>query len=188
MQSTQQLILYTLWFQNCTSFWALSQLKQSSLPAWTLKMHFSASSWPHIANPSLPSNGRILVLEKRNNWLALNFYKPSKMFPLPFGLPWHLTWRLSQPPSMAVHSFSTLLTFCWLGHLRRIVWKELTSFSPFCGRLDIRFPKRKLKFARILSHTSGFTHNKDNVDLALRGYRPSVLLQPPRPMNRLENF
>jgi hypothetical protein len=27
-------------------------------------MHFSASTWPHGANPSLPSNGKILALEK----------------------------------------------------------------------------------------------------------------------------
>jgi hypothetical protein len=34
-------------------------------------MHFSASVWPHRANPSLPSNGKVLVLERRNNWLGL---------------------------------------------------------------------------------------------------------------------
>jgi hypothetical protein len=64
MQSTQLLLLYTLWSQTCTCFWALSQLRQSSLPSWTLRTHFSASTWSHRANPSLPSNGKVLVLER----------------------------------------------------------------------------------------------------------------------------
>jgi hypothetical protein len=42
-----------------------------------------------------------------------------------------------------------LRTFCWLDQFRRIVQKELTSFSPFCGKQDIRFPERRLGFARI---------------------------------------
>jgi hypothetical protein len=58
------------------------------------------------------------------------------------------------------------MTFYWLDQLRRIVWKELTSFSPFCGRQDIRFPKRKLRCARILSNTLGFICHKDNIDWA----------------------
>jgi hypothetical protein len=70
----------------------------------------------------------------------------------------------------------------------RIVWKEFASFSPFCGRQDIRFTERNLRFARILSNTSGFTCHKDNIDWALRGNRLSVPFQPPRPINRLENF
>jgi hypothetical protein len=72
--------------------------------------------------------------------------------------------------------------------LRRSVWEEFTSFSPFCGRKDIRFPERKLRFARILSNTSGFTCHKDNEDWALRRNRLSTPFQPPRPINRLENF
>jgi hypothetical protein len=55
------------------------------------------------------------------------------------------------------------MTFCWLDQLRRIIWKELDSLSPFCGRQDIRFLERKLRFARILSNTSDFTCHKDNV-------------------------
>jgi hypothetical protein len=55
-------------------------------------------------------------------------------------------------------------------------------------RQDIKFPKRKLRFARILSNTSVFTCHKNNVDWALRGNRPSVALWPPRPIDRLENF
>jgi hypothetical protein len=70
----------------------------------------------------------------------------------------------------------------------RIVWKELTSFSPFCGRQDIRFPERKLRFSRILSNTSGFTCHKNNIDWVLRENRPSGPFQPPRSINRLENF
>jgi hypothetical protein len=30
-------------------------------------------------------------------------------------------------------------------------------FSPFCGRQEIRFPKRKPRFVRILSNTLCFT-------------------------------
>jgi hypothetical protein len=67
-------------------------------------------------------------------------YKSS---PLSLGIPWHPTQRLSQLTSMAAHSSSTKMTFSWLDQLRRIVWKELTSFSPFCGREDIRLPKRR---------------------------------------------
>jgi hypothetical protein len=33
------------------------------------------------------------------------------------------------------------------------------------------FPERKLRFAKILSNTSGFTCHKDNIDWALRGNR-----------------
>jgi hypothetical protein len=55
------------------------------------------------------------------------------------------------------------MNFCWLDQLRRIVWKELASFFPFCGRQDIRFPEKELRFARILSITSDFTCHKDNV-------------------------
>jgi hypothetical protein len=73
---------------------------------------------------------------------------------------------------------------CWLDQLRRIVWKELASFSPFCGRQDIRFPERKLRFARILSNTSGFPCHKDNIDWVLRGNRPSVPFWSPRPIDR----
>jgi hypothetical protein len=80
------------------------------------------------------------------------------------------------------------MTFCWLDQLRRIVWKELATFSPFCGRQDTRFPKRKFRFARILSNTSGFTSHKDNIDWALRGNRLSIPCQPPRSIDRLENF
>jgi hypothetical protein len=58
----------------------------------------------------------------------------------------------------------------------------------FYGRQDIWFPKRKLRFARTLSNTSGFTCHKDNLDWALRGNRSSVPFQPPRPIDRLENF
>jgi hypothetical protein len=75
------------------------------------------------------------------------------------------------------------MTFCWLDQLRRIVWKELASFSPFCGRQDIRFPERKLRFGRILSNTSGFTCQKDNIDWVLRGNRPTAPFQTPRPIN-----
>jgi hypothetical protein len=89
---------------------------------------------------------------------------------------------------MAAHSSSVLITFCWLDQLQKILWKELASFFPFCGRQDIRFPKRKLRFAKILSMTSGFTFHKDNVDWALRGNSPPVLFQPPKPIDRLENF
>jgi hypothetical protein len=56
--------------------------------------------------------------------------------------------------------------------------EELASFSPFCGRQEIRFPKRRLRFARILSNTSGFTCHKDNVDWALRGNRLSAHSDP----------
>jgi hypothetical protein len=80
------------------------------------------------------------------------------------------------------------MTFCWLDELRRIVWKELASFSPFCGRKDKKFPERKPRFAKILSNTLGFTCHKDNVDWALRGNRLSVPFCPPRSVNRLENF
>jgi hypothetical protein len=59
---------------------------------------------------------------------------------------------------------------------------------PFCERQDIRFPKRKPRFARILSNTSGFTCHKDNIDWALREHRLSLPFHPPRPINRLENF
>jgi hypothetical protein len=79
------------------------------------------------------------------------------------------------------------MSFCWLDQLRRIVWKELTSFSPFCGRQDIRFPERKLRVVRILSNTSGFTCYMDNVDWALRGDRPALPYWP-TPIDRLENF
>jgi hypothetical protein len=41
---------------------------------------------------------------------------------------------------------------------------EGTHFSPFCVRQDIRFPKRKLRFARILPNTLGFTCHKDSLD------------------------
>jgi hypothetical protein len=59
------------------------------------------------------------------------------------------------------------MTFCCLDQLRRIVWKELASFSPFCGRQEIRFSKRKLRFARILiSQYLGFHLSQDNVDWA----------------------
>jgi hypothetical protein len=74
------------------------------------------------------------------------------------------------------------------GPLRRIVWKELAPFSPFCGRQDLRVPKRKLRFAGILSNTLGFTCHKDNIDWALRGNRLFAPCQPPRPINKLENF
>jgi hypothetical protein len=79
------------------------------------------------------------------------------------------------------------MTFCWLDELRRIIWKELAFFSSFCGSQDVRVPKRKPKFARILSHTSGFTCHKDYTDWALRQKRPSIPFVPPRPINRLEN-
>jgi hypothetical protein len=36
-------------------------------------------------------------------------------------------------------------------------------FSPFCERQDIKFPEGKLRFARILSNTSGFTCHKGNI-------------------------
>jgi hypothetical protein len=88
---------------------------------------------------------------------------------------------------MAAHSSRMWMTFCWLDQLRRILWKEFASFSPFCERQDIRLPERKLRFARILSNTLGFTCHKDNVDWALRGNKLSVPFQP-RPVNRLENF
>jgi hypothetical protein len=77
---------------------------------------------------------------------------------------------------------------CWLGQLRRNVWKKLASFSPFCEREVMRFPKRKLRFSRILSNTSGFTCHKDNVDWALRRNKLSIPFCPPRLINRLENF
>jgi hypothetical protein len=80
------------------------------------------------------------------------------------------------------------MTFCWLDQLRRVVWKELTFFSPFCGRPTIRFLKRKLRFARILSNTSAFTYHEDNVDSALRENRLSVPFWPPRHIDGLENF
>jgi hypothetical protein len=66
------------------------------------------------------------------------------------------------------------MTFCWLDQLRRIVWKKLTSFSPFYGRQSLRFPERKPRFGRVLSNTLGFACHKDNVDWALRGNRLSV--------------
>jgi hypothetical protein len=37
------------------------------LPAWTLRTHFLASTWPHRVNPSLSSTGKVLVLERRDN-------------------------------------------------------------------------------------------------------------------------
>jgi hypothetical protein len=80
------------------------------------------------------------------------------------------------------------MTFCWLDQLRRIVWKELASFSPLCGRQDIVSPERKLRFARILSNTSDFTCHKNSVGWTLRGNRLSVPFWPPRPVNRLEDF
>jgi hypothetical protein len=80
------------------------------------------------------------------------------------------------------------MAFCWLDQLRRIVWKELASFAPFCGRQDIKFPERKLRFSRILSNNLGFTCHKNNVDWALSRNRLSVPFWPPRPTNRLENF
>jgi hypothetical protein len=43
------------------------------------------------------------------------------------------------------------------GPTQEAYMEEFTSFSPFYGRQDIRFPKRKLKFARMPSNTSGFT-------------------------------
>jgi hypothetical protein len=89
---------------------------------------------------------------------------------------------------MAANSSITHMTFGWLDQLRRIVWKELTSFSPFCGRQDIRSPERNLRFARILSNTLGFTYHKENVNWTLRGDGPSVPYQPLRPINRLEDF
>jgi hypothetical protein len=64
------------------------------------------------------------------------------------------------------------MTFYWLDQLRRIVWKELTSFSPFYGGQDKRFPRRKPNFA--MTHTLGFTHHKDNIEWALRGNRLSL--------------
>jgi hypothetical protein len=42
------------------------------------------------------------------------------------------------------------------------------------GMQDIRFPERKLRFARILSNISGFTCHKDNVDWVLRINRSSA--------------
>jgi hypothetical protein len=78
------------------------------------------------------------------------------------------------------------MTFCWLDQLRRIIWKELDSLSPFCGRQDIRFLERKLRFARILSNTSDFTCHKDNVYWTLRENKVSILT--PKPVNKLENF
>jgi hypothetical protein len=80
------------------------------------------------------------------------------------------------------------MTFFWLDQLRRIVWMELASFSPFCGRQDVRFPERMLRFARILSNTLGFTCHKDNIYWALRGNNLSVPFWPPRPIDRSENF
>jgi hypothetical protein len=74
------------------------------------------------------------------------------------------------------------------GQLRKIVWKELISFSPFCGRQDIKFPKRKLRFARILSNTSGFTCHKDNVDWALRGNRSFLPFWPPKMCRHIRQF
>jgi hypothetical protein len=60
--------------------------------------------------------------------------------------------------------------------------------SPFCGRQDIRFPERKPRFVKILSNTSGFTCHKDNIHWALRGNRLFFPFQPPRSIDRLENF
>jgi hypothetical protein len=80
------------------------------------------------------------------------------------------------------------MTFCCLGQLRRIVWIELASFPSFCGKQDIRFPKRKLRFVRVLSNTLDFICHKDNVDWTLRGKRLSVPYQPQRLVDRLENF
>jgi hypothetical protein len=51
VQSTQKLSLYILWSQTHTHFWALSQLKQSSLPAWTLRTHFL-----HLPGPTEPTH------------------------------------------------------------------------------------------------------------------------------------
>jgi hypothetical protein len=73
MQSTQQLLLYTLWSQTHTCFWALFQLRQNCLPAWTSRTHFSASTWPHRANPSLPSNGNVLKGQLTWTWLPQDF-------------------------------------------------------------------------------------------------------------------
>jgi hypothetical protein len=58
----------------------------------------------------------------------------------------------------------------------------------FSRRQDIRFPKTKPRFTRILSNTLGFPYHKDNVDWPLRGNKPSVPFQLPRPTDRLENF
>jgi hypothetical protein len=44
----------------------------------------SISTWSHRASPSLPSNGKVLVLEKRDNQLGLGCHKASKT-PTIFG-------------------------------------------------------------------------------------------------------
>jgi hypothetical protein len=111
-----------------------------------------------------------------------------KNSPTIFGTAWESNLKVSHPASIAAHSSSIYMTFCWLDQHRRLVWKELTSFSPFCGRQNIRFAERRLIFARILSNTSGFTCHKDNVDWGPRGNRLSAPFQPPRPIDRLENF
>jgi hypothetical protein len=80
------------------------------------------------------------------------------------------------------------MSFCWLAQLRRIVWKELTSFSPFCRRQNIRFPETKLRFARILSNTLGFTCHKDNADWALRGNRSSATFRSPKTCQQMTKF
>jgi hypothetical protein len=73
------------------------------------------------------------------------------------------------------------MTFCWLDLLRRIVWKELTSYSPFCERQAIRLSKRKLRFVRILSNALGFSCHKDNVDWVLGGNRHLFYSSPQDP-------
>jgi hypothetical protein len=50
-----------------------------------------------------------------------------------------------------------------------------------CGRQDIRFPERRLRFARILSNTLGFISHMYNIDWALRGNRSFVPFQPQDP-------
>jgi hypothetical protein len=67
----------------------------------------------------------------------------------------------------------------------RIVWKELASFSPFCGRQDLRFMERRIRFNRILSNTSGFTCHKDNC----LGRKQAVYsIQTPKTCQQIKEF
>jgi hypothetical protein len=73
---------------NHTRFWALSQLRQSTLPAWTLRMHFSASAWPtgptHLCLPM----GKFLYWRKGTIDLDPVATRLQKTLSLSLELPW----------------------------------------------------------------------------------------------------
>jgi hypothetical protein len=139
---------------------------------------------PHRANPSLPSNGKVLVWRKGTIDLDSFATRLQKLTIFETAL-------ASNQKSFSADQYGcTLLQYIdgllLAGPTHKDCMEGISFFSPFYGRQDIKFPKRTLRFARILSNTLGFTHQKDNVDWALRGNRPSVPFWPPKPINKLE--